>query len=390
MGTKELLRGKLMERVKSGELALREAAVRLKVSRRQAKRIWARYRLQGDAGLVHGNQGKPSNRRIAEEIRRKAIEIYQSDYGDFGPTQASEKLHEQAGIRVDHETLRRWLKAEGLWSRHRSRSQYRSRRSRRERFGELVQFDGSFHPWFEGRGPEGCLMNMVDDATGKTLAILGEQETTEAAMRLLWAWIERYGIPQAAYCDKKNSFVLAKEPSIEQQLAGVQPMSPFELACSRLGIEVIVAHSPQAKGRVERSHGVYQDRFVKELRLAGIHTFEAANQFLQSTYLPAINARFAKAAAQPEDGHVPLLNKIDLRDVFCFQEQRVVSRDWVVQFERRLYQIPAVRGRPSPGQKVVVRKWLDGSVHWYWRDKPLQVREIQLPVAKEAPATLSA
>jgi hypothetical protein len=234
-------------------------------------------------------------------------------------------------------------------------------------------------------------MNMVDDATGSTLAIMGEQETTEAAMRILWAWIERYGIPQSLYCDRKNAFVLDREPTIKEQLAGVVPVSPFQFACDRLGIEVIVAHSPQAKGRVERNHGVYQDRFVKELRLAVISSIQEANQFLQSTYLPAINSRFARQAAQPEDAHVPLVNKIDLRDVFCFQEQRIVSRDWVVQFERRLYQIPSeVRGRPAPGQNVVVRKWLDSSVHWYWKNKPLPVRELQIPRGKEVPASISA
>lgn len=390
MGTRELLRAKLMDKAKGGELTLREVAARLKVSYRQAKRIWARYREHGDAGLVHGSQGRPSNRRIPERLRQEVLGTYRREYADFGPTLASEKLQERQGIAVDHETLRRWLKAEGLWSRHRSRSQYRSRRCRRERFGELVQFDGSFHHWFEDRAASSCLMNMVDDATGRTLAIMGEQETIEAGMRLLWAWIERYGIPQALYCDAKNSYVLCQEPSIEEQLAGIRPMGPFAFACSRLGIELIVAHSPQAKGRVERNHGVYQDRFVKELRLAKVHTIEAANQYLQATYLPAINARFAKAAAQPEDAHVPLLSKVDLRDVFCYQEQRVVSRDWVVQFQRRVYQIPAVRGRPTPGQKVVVRKWLDGSLHWYWKDKPLQVSEIQLPKAKEVPSPLSA
>jgi hypothetical protein len=257
--------------------------------------------------------------------------------------------------------------------------------------GELVQCDGSFHPWFEDQESDARVMNMVDDTTGTALAIMGERGTIEAAMRMLWAWIERYGIPQALYCDGKNSFVLGREPSIDGKWAGVRPRGRSSFACARLGIEVIGAHSAQAKGRVERNQGVYQDRFVKELRLAGISSVEAANLLLQSTCLPAINARFAKPAAKAEDGHVPLLSKTDLRDIFCFQEQRVVSRDWVVQFQRRLYQIPAsVRGRPSPGQKVLVRKWLDSSVHWHWKDRLLQVKEIHLPKAKEVPAPLSA
>jgi transposase len=391
MGTKELLRAREMARIKAGEASLGQVATRLKVSRRQARRIWARYKKAGEAGLVHGNLGKASNRRLPADIREAALQAYGEEYQDFGPTFASEKLLQRQGIGVDHETLRRWLLAEGLWKRQRRSSAYRSRRRRRERFGELVQFDGSHHDWFEERAGGCCLMNMVDDATGRTLSIMVDQETTEAAMRLLWAWIVLYGIPQALYCDRKNAFVLDRDPTVKEQLAGIVPVSPFQFACQRLGIEVIVAHSPQAKGRVERNHGVYQDRFVKELRLAGISSIQAANEFLQSTYLPDVNARFAKAAAQPEDAHVPLLSKIDLRDVFCFQDQRVVSRDWVVQFERRAYQIPSdIRHRPAPGQTVIVRKWLDSSVHWYWKEKPLPVRELELPPAKEVPAPLSA
>merc|ERR1711964_496715 len=152
-----------------------------------------------------------------------------------------------------------------------------------------VQFDGSHHEWFEERGVKCCLMNMVDDATGTTLSFLDEAETTVAAMRLLWAWILRYGIPQAVYCDRKNAFVLDREPTVEQQLRGVTPKSPFELACQKLGIEVIVARSPQAKGRVERNHGVYQDRFVKELRLAAISEIADANEYLRTTYLDRLN-----------------------------------------------------------------------------------------------------
>jgi transposase len=391
MGNKELLRAKVMEMVREGRVSLQEAAVRLKRSYRQTKRIWARYRAQGDAGLLHGNQGRASNRRVAEATRKAVLEAYRLHYPDFGPTLAAEKLAQRQGIVVDHETLRRWLMDCGQWQRQRRSNKYRSRRNRRERFGELVQFDGSPHEWFEDRGPACCLMNMVDDARGITLGFLCEQETTEAAMRLLWAWIDTYGIPQALYCDRKNAFVLDREPSIEDQLAGIRPQSPFQRACRRLGIELIVAHSPQAKGRVERNHGVYQDRFVKELRLAGISCIEQANRFLQHSYLPAINKRFAKAAAEPEDAHVPLLDGTDLRDVFCFEQNRVVSRDFVLQFERRLYQIPpGLRHRPRAGEKVVVRKWLDDTVHFYWEGKSLSVQELILPQPKEDPAALSA
>ena len=211
-------------------------------------------------------------------------------------------------------------------------------------------------------------------------------------MRLLGMWIERYGIPQAVYCDRKNAFVLDREPTVTEQLAGITPMSPFQKACERLGIEVIIAYSPEAKGRVERNHGVYQDRFVKELRLAGISTIAQANGFLRERYLPEINRKFAKIPAQPEDAHVPLLDGTDLRNIFCFESERVVSRDNMIQFEKRLFRIPEnLPSRPLPGKTVTIRRWLDGSLHFLWKAQPLFVEEYVVPQkAKEVSGKKSA
>lgn len=374
-----------------GHMTLREASVKLKVSYRHAKRLLARYRAQGEAGLVHRLAGRTSNHQLETGIREQVLEAYRERYSGFGPTFACEKLRERERIKISVETLRQMLMQEGLWRRKKRTRKYHGRRPRRERFGELVQFDGSHHDWFEGRGPRCCLMNMVDDATGTTLSFLNPQETTEAAMMLLWEWIKRYGIPQAVYCDRKNAFVIDREPTIEEQLRGVEPKSHFERACERLGIEVIVAYSPQAKGRVERNHGIYQDRFVKELRLAGISTQDEANEFLRSTYLPAINARFARPPACPEDGHVPFQDTADLRDIFCREETRVVSRDHIINFERKLFRIPSeLLPRPRPGDRVTVRVWLDGSVHVYWKNKPLLVEEYKPLVKEEASKPLSA
>lgn len=392
MGSKDLIRAKVMEMVVQGHKGLGEAAGVLKISYRQAKRVYRRYRDDGERGLVHGNVGRPSHHRIEDETRRRAIELYRGQYPDFGPTLAAEKLAQRHELVVDHETLRRWLIAEGLWKGKRNRHTYRQRRRRRERFGELVQFDGSHHEWFEGRAEGCCLMNMVDDATGTTLSFLCPQETTVAAMQLLWRWIERYGIPQAVYCDRKNAFVLDREPTIEEQLAGIVPKSPFEVACEKLGIEVIVARSPQAKGRVERNHAVYQDRLVKELRLGGISDIGAANHYLETEFLQEINGKFEKLPAQPEDAHVPLLANQDLRNVLCFERRRVVSQDFVVQFAGRCYQILAEprRHRPRPTAKVTVRTWLDETVHFFWQDRELLVEEIKRPQRKEAAKKLSA
>jgi transposase len=326
MGEKDIRRAQVMGMVVEGKRSIAEAAEVMGVSHRQAKRILRRYREEGAAGLVHRNVGKPSGRRIDTALRQAVLRAYEESYTDFGPTLAAEKLAERDGLVVDHETLRRWLIAEGRWKAHRQRRRYRSRRDRRQRFGELVQFDGSHHEWFEGRRAKCCLMNMVDDATGTTLSFLDEQETTEGALRLLWTWIQRYGVPAAVYCDRKNAFVLDREPTVSEQLRGITPKSTFELACEKLGIEVIVARSPQAKGRVERNHGVYQDRFVKELRLAGIDEINEANRFLSETYLNTLNAKFAKPPIDPEDAHVQLLPGQRLENILCFEERRVVAQ----------------------------------------------------------------
>jgi transposase len=380
MGQKDLLRCKIMAMVQAGQMSLAEAAGQLKVSYRQAKRIHARYRAEGDRGILHRSVGRASNNRVDEELLRQAVEAYRENYAGFGPTFAAEKLLEREGIVLSHETLRRALLSQGLWTRKRRRREYHCRRLPRERFGELVQFDGSHHDWFEGRGPRCCLMNMVDDATGMTMSFLRDQETTVAAMELLWAWIARNGIPQAVYCDRKNAFVLDREPTNDEQLRGITPRSPFEVACERLGIEVIVARSPEAKGRVERNHAVYQDRFVKELRLAGISSIDGANEFLRETYLGAVNGRFSRVPAKPEDAHVPLLDSTDLRDIFCFQETRKVSRDYIIQYGQHLFRIPqSARHHPHPGDSVTIRKWLDGSIHHYWKGRPLLVEEYVIP-----------
>jgi len=393
MGEKDIRRAQVMGMVVEGKRSIAEAAEVMGVSYRQAKRILRRYREEGGPGLVHRNVGRPSGRRIDEALRRAVLRAYEESYSDFGPTLATEKLAERDGLVVDHETLRRWLIAEGIWKARRQRRRYRSRRDRRQRFGELVQFDGSHHDWFEGRRAKCCLMNMVDDATGTTLSFLDEQETTEGALRLLWAWIERYGVPVAVYCDRKNAFVLDREPTVNEQLQGIIPKSTFELACEKLGIEVIVARSPQAKGRVERNHGVYQDRFVKELRLAGIDEMEEANAFLRESYLDSLNAKFAKSPIDPVDAHVQLLPGQRLENILCFEERRVVAEDYVVQFERRLLQIRRQkRGRLlTPGTQVIVCRWLDESVHLLTKtNEELLVEEIEARPNKNEKDALSA
>jgi transposase len=258
MSRRELERVAVMGRVTSGDLGLSSAAEMLRLSYRQTKRLWRRYREAGSAGLKHGNAGRPSNRGQPGKLRRRVLHLIAKKYSGgegerFGPTLAAEHLAEEDGIVLDHETLRRWMLEQGLWSRRRQRKKHCQRRERKPHFGELVQLDGSFHDWLEGRGPRGCLMNMVDDATSTTEARMGKEETIWAAVGVLRSWIENYGVPRALYTDWKN--VYQRKATSGEQLRGEVAVTQFGRMCQKLGIRIIAASSPQAKGRVERNHG---------------------------------------------------------------------------------------------------------------------------------------
>jgi len=274
-------------------------------------------------------------------------------------------------------TLRRALLAAGLWKQKKKSAECRSRRTPRARFGELVQFDGSHHDWFEGRGAPCCLITFIDDATKTRLSQFFDEETLFGAMTVLEMWIKRHGIPESLYCDKKNAFVLTREPTDAEILAGnLQPKSHFGKACDRLGIEVIAANSPQAKGRVERNHGVDQDRLIKVLRLEGICAIEKANRYLLETYLPKMNAQFSRPARINDDAHVNL-GKVKLDDIPCMEFDRRIGKDFIVRFQTRLFQILKTnKPLPRTEDKVLVRVKSDNSVHVLWKDKPLKVKEI--------------
>jgi len=372
----EKLRGKIMEMVKRGFKTLKAASLELGISYSQVKRIYKRYMDGGDNALVHGNTGKPSHNKTDKTTVSRAIALFKEKYYDFGPTLAQETLLERDGLKISVSTLRRALLANELWKKKKKGIEYRSRRTPRARFGELVQFDGSHHDWFEGRGPRCCLITMIDDARKIRLSQFFDEETMFGAMIVLKKWIELYGIPFSLYCDHKNAFVLTREPTDAEILAGnLKPKSHFGRACDKLGIEVIAANSPQAKGRVERNHGVDQDRLVKALRLEGICTIGQANQYLQETYLPKMNEKFSRPARDGDDAHVNL-GKVKLDDILCMEFDRKISKDYIVRFQARLFQIQKSRPLPRVEDKVIVRVMLDNSVHILWKDKPLLVKEI--------------
>jgi transposase len=395
LSSRELDRVEVMGRVRSGDLKLIDAARLLAVSYRQVKRLWRRYQRAGRQGLKHGNAGRPSNRSKPWKLRRRVLHLIRKKYSGsvekrFGPTLAAEHLAEEDGIVVDHDTLRRWMLGEGLWSRQRQRKKHCQRRERKAHFGELVQLDGSFHGWLEDRGPRGCLMDMVDDATNQTLARMGKEETTWAAVGVLRAWIEKHGVPQSLYTDWKNVYKRKATPA--EELQGKVPLSQFGRMCQKLGIGIIAASSAQAKGRVERIHGVHQDRLIKKLRRKKIASYQKANEYLENKYLPEHNRRFARQAAKPENYHRRKPSAHELHEIFRLETERRISNDWVIRHEGHYLQLqPAGQSRYGPTQtKALVCEWEDGSMEVYYRGQRLAYKELPVRLPRKSEVEASA
>ncbi|MGH9611065.1 MAG: ISNCY family transposase, partial [Bryobacteraceae bacterium] len=384
MSERELDRAGVLAQVKSKHLRVIDAASMMRVSYRQAKRLWKRYRERGAAGLKHGNAGRPSNRGYARKFRSQVLAMVRRKYGGevgerFGPTLASEHLECEDRLQVHAETPRRWMLAEGLWSRERKHRKHRQRRERKQHFGEMVQLDGSFHRWLEGRGPQGCLIDLVDDATSVTWAQVGEQETIWAVVDGLRAWIERYGVPLSLYVDWKNLYKRPATP--KERLRGEEPITQFGRMCAKLGIELIAASSPQAKGRVERQHGTHQDRLVKKLRRKQIASHQATNVYLRNEYLPEHNERFAREAAQPPDYHRRAPQGAELERIFRLESERSMGNDGVVRYHGHFYQLQGGRREHAPVQsKVLVCEGRHGAIAIEYRGRELRFREIAAPV----------
>lgn len=381
MSERELRRAAVLAQVKSGAWTLVAAAERMEMSYRQAKRLWKLYQSKGAAGLVHGSAGRSSNRAKPKKVRAKVVRLIHQKYSGeigarFGPTLAAEHLGSEDGIELSATTVRRWMLAEGLWSRERKVREHRQRRARREHFGELVQLDGSFHEWLEERGPRGCLMNLVDDATSTTLCRMGEQETIWTAVGVLNAWINKYGVPRALYTDWNNVYV--REPTAKELLHGKPGLTQFGRMCERLGIKIIAAGSPQAKGRVERNHGTHQDRMVKKLRRKKIATHAAVNQYLEQEYCDDHHQSFAIDASSGVDYHLPAPGAKQRREIFRLETERVLGNDWVVRHENRFYQVEGQSRSYAPAKsKVTVCEWEDGTMEIHYRGRKLTWHVIQ-------------
>jgi transposase-like protein len=326
--------------------------------------------------------------RPASEQKR-AVALYAKKYAGFGPLLASEHLATDHGLAVDHETLRRWLLAADLWRPRCRREAHRAARERRPRHGDLVQIDGSEHDWFEGRGVRTVLMVMIDDATNTTLARFYPAEDTAAAYDIFARYVRRYGLPAALYPDRDSIYVCTREASLEEELANVGPETQFARAMRELSVELLPAYSPQAKGRVERRHGLFQDRLVKEMRLLGIRTIEAANAYLDGTFLALVNTRYIVPARDSANGHQPRPTATTLALVLSWQEPRSVAKDWTLRWRNRRLQIDARHAALGlPGRRVLVAERRDGTLAILYDKRLLTFRDapaLATPVAPQAP-----
>lgn len=373
MSAKERDRLAVFAKVKHKQLTVVEAARELHISLRQARRVWARYRRDGDAGLVHRLRGRPSNNRTPEGVRDRIIKRYLQQYSDFGPTFACEKLAGD-GLPVSPDTLTALLKDRHLWQPRRRRAKHRKRRPRRACFGSLVQLDGSHHDWFEGRSSPCVLMVMIDDATNRMLARFYPAETTEAALDLFGRWTRRYGLPRSVYPDRH---------SIYQDQNDHERLTQFARAMKELQVRLILARSPQAKGRVERRNALLQDRLVKELRLRKIRSMQQANAFLEHRYLAELNDRFSIPPQKAADLHrLPPADR-PIEQILCIKEDRVVGNDWCVRWNNRWLQIAATHAPLHlPGRKVELRQTASGDLLLNFAGRPLQYQLLgQRPAA---------
>jgi len=356
MSQRERDRLRVLHSVREGQRTQGEAARLLRLTPRQVRRLLHRLQQGGDAALVHGLRGRPSNHRKDAKLRRQVLRLYRKEFHDFGPTFAAEKLAER-GLEVSPDTLRRWLLAEGLWLQQRRRDHHRSRRPRRSCFGELVQMDTSIHDWTEGRGEEMVLMHMIDDATSRLLARFYDADTVLNHMDLLLRWLQAFGRPLALYTDRHSIFEAQDKG---QALADAE--TQFGRALRELDIQLIRAHSPQAKGRVERSFGTAQDRVVKEMRLAKVKTIVQANALLDDGLLAKHNRLFSVPPRQRGDAHRAVGTAFNVAAILSLQEQRTVANDYTVRFENRHYQLDKPIYPGERGGKVVIEVRLDGSM----------------------------
>jgi len=378
MRNEEIDKLRVIREVLDRKLSWQEGGERLSLSVRQIGYLCARVREKGNKGIIHRLRGQPSNHRLDPEQVEKALELVKARYADFGPTLAHEKLWKLHQVKISIFTLRQKMMMAGIWKAKRGPQKHRALRQRRNAIGMLVQLDGSEHDWFEGRGPRCVLVVYIDDASSRVLyAEFVNSEDTLTLLGTTRVYLERYGRPLAFYVDKDSIYKVNRQSSIEEQLKDSEPLTQFGRAMEELDIEVIHAHSPQAKGRVERGFKTHQDRLVKELRLAGISALEAGNDFLWNRYLADHNERCAVEPVQSNEAHRPLLASHCLEQILSLRTVRTVFADFTIRFQNQFLQLSQKQPlRVRPKDQVMVEMRLDSSLHLRFKGRYLNFQRI--------------
>jgi transposase len=378
-----------LKRAKDGSISQREAAQKMGVSDRWVRTLLKRMSKQGDSVVVHGLRGRPSNRKLSAETQRKALKILkQPDWHDFGPTFASQQLAKRHGIEVSDETVRKWMIEAGVWKNKSQRIQeVHVWRPRRSGFGELVQWDTSEHDWLEGRGRVHYLVRMIDDATSWSWGRFVERDATPQNMGVLWEYLEKHGRMVDVYTDRDSMFAVPpREGESKEAQREADRLTQLGRALRELGIGSILAYSPQAKGRIERSFLTAQDRLVKHLRLAKVSTLEGANAFLEKEYWPEWNAHFARPVTDFPNQHRALTPQLELAAILCHVEERVIGNDYTFSFAGRRYQI--VRSAVQAGmrrQRLRVELRLDGELKARYQGHYVEIGECGMREVAPAP-----
>lgn len=365
MNQQEVLRLQVIEKLNDGKFGQSKASKFLKISCRQIRRLLKTYRQQGPKSLVSKKRGKPSNNSICKKTKQNTLAIIKEKYIDFGPTFLGEKLLENHSITVSKETLRKWMIAENIWTAKRhKKARIHQMRERRSCFGELIQIDGSPHDWFEGRGEKCCLLVFIDDATSMLVGLRFEEaETTAGYFRMAKEYVTKYGLPMAFYSDKHGIFRV--------NMPGCYGVTQFGRAARELGIEIICANSPQAKGRVERANGILQDRLVKEMRLRGINDIKTANAYLPE-FIKHYNKKFAVEPKSSANAHVKLENNENLDLIFCFKTERELSKNLELSYGNTIYQVKTQNGGYRLRHaKVKVCEDLEGEITIFYKGEKL-------------------
>jgi len=373
MTREEVDRASVLDQVIAKTLSQVGASIKLGITDRHLRRILKRYEKIGARALIHGLRGKRSNRKTPQEKLDEAIRLIKEKYWDFGPTFAAEKLFEKHSIVIDHDVLRKEMDRIELRKIKQRKQKHRKWRERKHYFGEMAQFDGSHHAWFELRGKICCLLGSKDDATNTLYAHFSEHEDIKGVFTFWMEYIKIYGKPKSIYLDNGSVYKVNRKTVFDDP----EVLTQFERVCEELGIEVIHAKSPQAKGRIENGWGTLQDRLVKELRLRNIGNISDANIYLKEEFLPKYNDKFSIQAKEKGNFHTPLNTKENLEQIFTVRSERLIHNDFTIRFKNKWFQLDEIQPKTIlQKSKAIIEEYLNGELKIRQENKYLNFQEI--------------